>query len=619
MSDISGAWDYADRVVSGREYACPKIVAVCQRHLDCLELWERGQYWCRFDERRGALPGALAEGLLNVKDARGKRVPFKMLPWQRFMTASWNGWVIDQRHKRDPMFRQEGTRRFRRVFLLSGRGSGKTPVAVVFILMAMFEERDAVCMCAAKTEDQARRPWEEFGRMMRADETGILEAMLEFVGGQRLGDAALIRSKDPRSASRFQCIGSQTNAGQFSGLIPSLIIGEELCFHANDDVMNILDGGTKNRSQPTTLLLTNAGTFRSLVARDEYLRAQRMCEGTLPWRDDLLPLVYEVPEERIGIAMERDETGAFSAAARKEWKLANPSIGEGGVGEDFIAKELEDGLLSDASMEDVKRQIFSYWPVSLGSGNYWIDYRRLEVLEGPRPSEEVLEKADVYCGLDLGDTRDFSALAIVWKLESGELYIEVRHYTPADTVDARGKKGDVPLGTWARTCLDASCTAHSCDHRKVIETCPGSTTDYAMIADDILELLETCGGRFRGLAFDRKFMYRVHDELQRIDANLKFSRRGDAGRERSGCGAVDHVPHRPPSGRCMVERREQAGHGPEHGSRREAGRGWDGQIRAESVFAVADDMHDRENQRAEEQRAQVHGRGRRAEERHRME
>ena len=525
MSAVSGAWAYADAVVAGRRIACPKVVAVCQRHLDCLEAWAKGKYWCRFDEQKAAVPGALCRELLNVKGVKGEREPFELLDWQQFLTESWNGWRVDQRHVPHPMFYKEGSRRFRRILLLTGRGSGKTPIAAVFILMSMLEERDAVCICAAKTEDQARRPWEEFRRMAQADRNGILDTLFEFTGGKKIGDAAMIRSRDPRSEARFQCIGNQTNPGPYSGLICNLVIAEELCFHSSADVLNILEGNFKNRFSPTLLMLTNAGTYRALLARDEYVQAERMCEGLLDWRDDFLPLIYEVPEDQMAAAMEQDpETGMYTPEARQRWRMANPSIDSGAVGEDYIAKELADGVLNEATMEDKKREIFSYWPITLDSGNLAFDYRLLEKLEGPRPPEDVLRRARLTLALDLGDTLDFSALALVWKLPDGSLYVEVRHYTPGGTVDQRGERADVPLGTWARRCIVQGCTKHKCGHRRIIQTCPGGSTDYGLIADDIEELIK--GYNVRCLAFDRKFMYRVHDELERRNSNLKFSRRG---------------------------------------------------------------------------------------------
>ena len=521
----SRATEYAEGVQSGKIVACPKIEAVTKWHLDCLEKSLAGKFWCRFDEREAAKPVALCRELLSVK-SMGKRVPFDPVDWQAFLLESWNGWRVDTSKVPDPLSRLDGTRRFRRVFLLAGKGAGKSPVSVPMIIQVLAEERDSIGICAGSVEEQSRRPWEELRDMALADETGVLDAMYEFQGGKKTGDQARFRSRDGRSTARFQCVGSQSKPEQFSGIIPNLVVAEEFWAHSSHGVISNLEAGVKNRIQPLVLILTNAGTYRALAAREEYLLIERMCEGALPWRDDYLPLVFEVPDELVDRAMEKGEDGVYTKEARRLWRMANPSLGSGTVREDYIISELESGSMSDAKMEDKKREVFCYWPITLDAGELWLKYKALEKAEAPNPPEEVLKKSDLYLGLDLGDTRDFSALCLAWKLPDGNIHVQVRHFTPGGTVDERGERADVPLGTWARKCKDPSCPSpHGCnEHERIIETNPGGSTDYGIIADAIGDLVEKY--RVRCVAFDRKFMYRVADELDRRDANLKFSRRG---------------------------------------------------------------------------------------------
>ena len=181
-----------------------------------------------------------------------------------------------------------------------------------------------------------------------------------------------------------------------------------------------------------------------------------MVSGSVPLPDDLLPLIYEIPEDSIPQAMERhgDEPTAYSENAMALWKMANPSLGAGGVPYSYIISELNAAGNSEAKLDEAKRKVFSYWPIS-GSGGLWLDYRDLADLEVDERPQWVHDSSNVslYCGLDLGKSMDFSALCLCWKREregGSDLYVEVVHYLPEPLLAEKDKDFQAPLVDWAK-------------------------------------------------------------------------------------------------------------------------------------------------------------------------
>lgn len=56
--------------------------------------------------------------VLKLNDGEHEGKPFILLPWQCFVIGSIFGWIIE-----------DGTRRFSMVYVESGKGSGKSPLA----------------------------------------------------------------------------------------------------------------------------------------------------------------------------------------------------------------------------------------------------------------------------------------------------------------------------------------------------------------------------------------------------------------------------------------------------------------------------------------------------------
>lgn len=134
-SSVDPATQYARDVDSGKEIAGPDIRNACKRHLKDLESCHaRGLVWDVAAAQR-AIDFFAKVLKLNGGEHEGK--PFNLLPWQCFIVGSIFGWK-----------NSDGYRRFRMVYVESGKGSGKSPLAGgvgLYCLTADKEPRAEIC------------------------------------------------------------------------------------------------------------------------------------------------------------------------------------------------------------------------------------------------------------------------------------------------------------------------------------------------------------------------------------------------------------------------------------------------------------------------------------------
>jgi phage terminase large subunit-like protein len=116
-------------------------------------------------------------------------------------------------------------------------------------------------------------------------------------------------------------------------------------------------------------------------------------------------------------------------------------------------------------------------------------FRELEHLKG-RPC---------YAGLDLGATRDMTALVLVFAGDDGGYDVCTFAWLPGETLQQRQDEDGMPYAVWA--------------HEGRLLTFPGRTTDPKAVALKIAEL----HGRYKieALAFDR---WRIEDLKRELDS-----------------------------------------------------------------------------------------------------
>src|SRR5215475_1265379 len=165
---------------------------------------------------------------------------------------------------------------------------------------------------------------------------------------------------------------------------------------------------------------------------------------------------------------------------RSTWKLANPALG------DF------------RSLEDAKRLALQAqrMPAAEASFRNLILNQRIDATAqfismatwkacGDQPCNSDLEGRPCYAGLDLGATRDMTALVLVFAGDHGSFDVVPFCWLPGETLGERGDDDGMPYRVWAQE-------SH-------LLTFPGRTTDPQAVALKIAEL----HGRYKieGLAY----------------------------------------------------------------------------------------------------------------------
>lgn len=124
------ATQYAREVHSGERVAGPDIRNACARHLkDLKEGHKRGLVW-DLEEANKAI--RFYRTVLKLNGGEFEGLPFELLPWQKFIVGSIFGWKTN-----------DGYRRFRVVYVESGKGSGKSPLAAGVGLKGLVADNEA--------------------------------------------------------------------------------------------------------------------------------------------------------------------------------------------------------------------------------------------------------------------------------------------------------------------------------------------------------------------------------------------------------------------------------------------------------------------------------------------
>lgn len=258
-SSVDPATKYAQDVSEGKVVAGPDIRNACNRHLrDLKEGKKRGLVW-DVDSVTRAI-NFFAQ-VLKLNGGEHEGAPFLLLPWQCFIVGSIFGWK-----------RANGTRRFRTVYVESGKGSGKSPLAAgvgLYCMMADKEPRAEVYAAATK-KDQAMILFRDAVAMV--DQSPALLSRIQKSGGAgKEWNLAFLQN-----GSFFRPISSDD--GQ-SGPRPHCALIDEIHEHKDNRAVEMMRAGTKGRRQALIFMITNSGHDKTSVCYDYHQYGQKVASG----------------------------------------------------------------------------------------------------------------------------------------------------------------------------------------------------------------------------------------------------------------------------------------------------------------------------------------------------
>lgn len=462
-SSVDPATQYAQDVNDGKILSGPDIRSACARHLkDLKEAKQRGLVW---DVEAVQRVIDFFAKVLKLNGGEHEGNPFILLPWQCFVVGSIFGWKME-----------DGTRRFRMVYVESGKGSGKSPLAAgvgLYCLMADSEPRAEVYAAATK-KDQAMILFRDAVAMV--DQSPALSQRITKSGGAgKEWNLAFLKA-----GSFFRPISSDDSQ---SGPRPHCALIDEIHEHKNNTAVEMMRAGTKGRRQALIFMITNSGHDKTSVCYDYHEYGRKVAEGTIE-DDSFFSYICSLDE---GDDPFKDESC---------WGKANPSLGY-----TFTDRYLREQVTQAQGMPSkesiVRRLNFCQWVDADDpwiNGDTWMGREQQFTLED-------LQGEECYGGLDLSGTRDLTALALYFPQRK---YLYVEFWTPKDTLLERAKTDRVPYDAWVR--------------QGFVHTTPGKAVKYEFVAERIAEI--TMQVNLLAIGFDQYRIKYLEPELDNASVTV---------------------------------------------------------------------------------------------------
>lgn len=432
-SSVDNATQYAIDVTSGKILAGPDIRNACKRHLDDINnAKEKGLSW---DIAAADRAISFFEKVLKLNGGEHEGKPFVLLPWQCFIVSSIFGWKTS-----------DGYRRFRMVYIESGKGSGKSPLAAgigLYCLMADNEPRAEVYAAATK-KDQAMILFRDAVAMVEQS-PALSERIKKSGTGQNVWNLAYLQK-----GSFFRPISSDN--GQ-SGPRPHCVLIDEIHEHKSNEVVEMMRAGTKGRTQAIILMITNSGHDKTSVCYEYHEYGRKVAEQTF------------IDDTFFSFICSLDE-GDDPLIDESCWPKANPSLGQTFTHK-YLREQVTQAKGMPAKESIVRRLNFCQW---VEASNPWLASDVWMANEQDFDIDDLIG-ADCYGGLDLSGSRDLTSLSLYfpkYKKAFNEFW------TPLDTLLERSKTDHVPYDVWVKQ-------GH-------LFTTPGRVVDYDYVAQRLGEL-----------------------------------------------------------------------------------------------------------------------------------
>ena len=403
---------------------------------------------------------------------------FKLRPWQRDFIAD--------------VYREDmkGKRPVRTAILSMGRKNGKTALAALMALCHLCgpeAEPRGECYSCANDRAQASKIFAEA-------EASILQHPLL---SERITISQFTKTmKDLITGSTFTALSSEARTKM--GLSPSFVVYDELGQARDRDLYDAMDSAQGARENPLMLVISTqaADDLAPMSVLIDY--GKRVQAGDVDDPSFHMTL-YEAP-------MEDD------LMSEETWRKANPAL------DDFrslpdVQRQAEQAH-SMPSQENRFRNLILNQRVAAEAK--FVELAKWRLCNG---APHIPEGAKVFGAVDLGATRDMSALTLVWPDHNDVYHVQMHYWLPGK-VHERVDEDKVPYDVW---------------HRAGLLHNEGTSTDPKLVAHKIAEL----NGRYRitAIAFDAWRITELQRELDNIGCRVLLTPHGQGYKDMNG--AID--------------------------------------------------------------------------------
>jgi phage terminase large subunit-like protein len=401
-----------------------------------------------------------------------------------------------------------GVRVVRTAIFSMARKNGKTELAAALALCHLSgpeSEERGECYACANDRFQAGKIFNEMEAMV--NHHAWLQA--------RINISKFKKEMEDLFNGSIYCTLTSEAKTKF-GLSPSFSVYDELGQSYSRDLYDALDSAMGARSEPLMMVI-------STQAADSYAPMSQLVDYGLKVNAGEI----DDPAFHLTLYAAPDDADPWDPAT---WEMANPALG------DFRSLEDVERLAAQAQRMPSQENAFR---------NLILNQR---VASEARFMEPSLWKAcggapsfpdglPVFAGLDLGSTRDPSALVVVRQdVVTGEFHVRPYVWVPGD-LRARGEEEGVPYDVWERQGI-------------IIKA--GEATDPRAIAKKIAEV--NARTPIKGLAFDRWRIIELKREMDQIGCQVPLIPHGQGFKDMSP--AVDAVE------RLVVQKKLRHGNNP---------------------------------------------------------
>jgi len=398
--------------------------------------------------------------------------PFKLMTWQEQIVRDLFG-VVDKK---------TGYRQFRMAYIELPKKQGKSELAAAIALYLLFADGEAgaeVYSCA-NDRQQASIVFNTAKEMINQN--------LGLKKSSKIVDS-IKRISFPHANSFYRVLSSETKTKQ--GFNVSGLIFDEIFAQQTRDLFDTMTKYTGDaRRQPLYFIITTAGRNKNSICYELHTKAKGILDGS-KFDTAFYPAVFGLTEKD---NWEDEEV----------WKRINPSIGIT-VPMKTIREAFEQSKQNPAEELHFRQFRLNEWT---NSDIRWMPMDKWDAC-GEIFDLTAFEGRSCYAGLDLSQTSDLTALALVFPpYENDSKYTVVPFFwLPEEVIDFRTRRDHVPYAVWKK--MD------------VFNTTEGNVVDY----DFIVFFIEKLSKRFRilELAYDRFGSEKIRRDLEELGYEQGFT------------------------------------------------------------------------------------------------
>ncbi len=363
---------------------------------------------------------------------------FEMMPFQERIVRKVYGTT-----------RKDGSRQYRTVFLMVGRGGRKTALAAGLELLHLVgPERvpGSQIYSAANSQKQAA--------LCHREMAGIIRNTPRLKPAIKVQDT-LKRARYTKHDVTYEAMSA--DASNAHGLTPAFTFIDELHEFRTGDLLDAIRTGHNKTRNSLLFIGTTAGAGRDTPAYDFYSYAKDVAAD--PELDPtFLPVLFEAGA---------DDDWQDEAI----WHETNPGLADGFPDIEGMRAYAREAQHRPSQRSAFKRLHLGVWLEQ--NEDPWLD---MEVYDQGADALEIPDGAPCYLGVDLGFTEDLSAIVAAFPLDDGHVAVKPFIFAPDDTLLERAEKDGQPWIEWR-------------DAGHLITT-PGRTVDLAVVEAKIRELCD---------------------------------------------------------------------------------------------------------------------------------